>query len=318
MIFSPKPFSTNVECGDNVETIYIDYQTLVVLPEDCKLQLRNNFLTTDVNVYVDYNIRRLEWVYEGNIFDELIEDDLELGILIQELISTKSKFGLKDLNHLKHYYAYTESALDQVWKFLSNLSFLGYFDEMFLVIFITTCVAILVFLIYNGYFPKCKCGSNQVEDELQRVASASASARRARMVRNIRQAEEVARQEARDTLDVDLPEFENINQIEPPPYVMFDLEPTAPRGTSNLLREDSYLSMDGRYAPTLLTEDRLNRRTETEQNRGVCNPGPVMERGQRLRDWVCNSHVPQGQSGHCIGYFRPRQDNQPQGAHSHR
>ena len=50
-----EPFSTNVECGGKLETIFIHYQTLIELPEDCKVQLGNNYLATNVNVYVDYN-----------------------------------------------------------------------------------------------------------------------------------------------------------------------------------------------------------------------------------------------------------------------
>lgn len=40
--------------------------------------------------------RGLTWCFDGSIFDDLTKDKVELNSMIQELISTKSKFGLKN------------------------------------------------------------------------------------------------------------------------------------------------------------------------------------------------------------------------------
>jgi len=108
MVFSPKPFLVTMYCGKKSETLRFDIQTLIELLEDCKVNLQSTQLTTDVNINIQYNIQRFDWKYDGNIFQELEIDDKELAQMVQEMIATKSKFGLKGLSHLKHHFEVTK------------------------------------------------------------------------------------------------------------------------------------------------------------------------------------------------------------------
>ncbi len=49
MVFSPETSARTVECRKKTETIQLETQTEITLPEDYKMELRQNILTTDIN-----------------------------------------------------------------------------------------------------------------------------------------------------------------------------------------------------------------------------------------------------------------------------
>ena len=296
MVFAPRPFSTNAECGNSKQNVRFETQTLIELPGDCKVEVRDIYLSTDVNINLDFKLQRFDWAYDGNIFNEFLTDDREVAEMIQEMISTKSKFGLKDLSHLKHRFTYAANSIDKIWTYLTSLPFkiLGWFDDIFLALAIVGA-AILIFMLWRrGFFSSCTACSQR--------RSTDAPVRRVRFQRN-------------DVVVPDRNFNEAIGEANPPPYATLN-EPSAPRraSTGGMGRTDSTLSIDSRYDPSQLVEDR-QRMMETVH--GECNPGPIIERGRRMKDWVCSHHVTRGQPGHCSGYFRPAREEQPHGVRPH-
>ena len=71
-----------------------------------------------------------------------------------------------------------------------------------------------------------------------------------------------------------------IGEANPPPYAMVH-EPSAPQRAATPGRTDSTISVDRRYDPYQLLEDRQRM---MEVVRGECNLGQVVERGRRMKD----------------------------------
>jgi len=150
-------------------------------------------------------------------------------------------------------------------------------------------LALIFFMLYcNGFFSDCNCNNR----------GNSNAPRRVRFQRN----EEIVQNRIFDG---------NAGVLSPPPYASA-MEPSAPR-LSVRGRTDSTLSIDSRYDNNQLVEDRQRM---MESVRGDCNPGPVVERGRRMKDWVCSHHVPRGQPGHCSGYFRTPSEELPHSVQS--
>ena len=293
MIFAPRPFATNADCGGRHVTVKLETQTMIEVPEDCTIHIRDVLLTTDININMDFKLQRFDWIYDGDIFSEFLTDDRDIAVLIQEMISTKSKFGLKDLNHLKHSFTYTSSSVDKIWGYITSLplQILGWFDDVLLVVFLVCAFLLFLILYCNGYFSYCtECNARRVSNNSRRV--------------RFQQNERVVHNRVYDGINGD---------GNPPAYAM-NYEPNAPMRAATLGRTDSTLSVDSRYDPNQLVEDR-QRMMETA--RGECNPGPVVERGRKMKDWVCSHHVPRGQPGHCSGYFRSPREEVPHSVQPH-
>jgi len=291
IIFSPTPFMENAICGQERESLKFEIQTILELPEDCRVNLRSTQLSTDININIEYEIKRFDWKYDGNIFSELEIDDKDLAVLMQEMISTKSKFGLKDLNHLKHYFEYTENGLTKMFDYISDMfNFLFMLDDILIVV-IVVVIAIGLFILFTrmGFtcnILRCLKGGNTVAN----MAPIGA------------QLLEVVT-ERRNSLG-------NLNQIipriDPPPYVEATAPIIPPLESGGVIRRtDSTLSIDSRYEPSQLREER-----RTVAPRG-CNPGPIVERGLRRDSFVCTQHPVDGRPNLCAGYYsrereRPR------------
>jgi len=283
VVFSPKPLQKEIRCGKEKDVAWFETQTLIELPEDCMVRLKSTVLTTDININIEYNLKHFSFKYDGNIFDELNVDDKELASLMQEMISTKSKFGLKDLNHLRHYYEYTESGLTKVWNYIeSTFGFLSMLDDIMMVAVIVI-IGVIAFIILSrlGFVAKCwgmLMGSNQVinapmEEQLRQV-----------VVRGRRNS------------------LISLNQ-DPPSYNALGFAPSCPTmelAIGGIRRTDSTLSIDSRYEPSQLREDG-NRIIDHRE----CNPGPIAERGVRRDSFVCTQH-PVERNTTCTGYFTPR------------
>ena len=292
VVFSPEKFSVNAKCGEVVENVRIETQTLLELAENCKLQLRSTQLTTDVNIHVQYHVKRFEWEYDGSIFEELNIKDEEIALLIQDMIATKSNFGLKDLNHLKHYYTYTESGFAKVWEKISSaFGFIAMIDDIMLALFITGAILILMFMYLNGYcgkirvcIPRRKSNNREGEEETRRFEMERMDFRR-------------------NSFGPNNDNFYSASYCTETPII-----PTSPSRdvSGSLKRIDSSLSVDSKYDPNRLI--RADRERGIEKGMEECNPGPVTEKGRRIEDWVCNQHPLNGRPNHCLGYYSEKGD----------
>ena len=61
LVFSPETSARTVECGKKTETITFETQTEITRPEDCRVQLLQNILTTYINLYVDFVTQAYDW-----------------------------------------------------------------------------------------------------------------------------------------------------------------------------------------------------------------------------------------------------------------
>lgn len=305
IVFSPKPFLETVICGKESESIKFEIQTIVELPEDCKINLRSTQLTTDININIEYNLQRFDWKYDGNIFSELEIDDKDLAVLMQEMIATKSKFGLKDLNHLKHYFEITENGLMKFYNMIKDkLSFLSMLDDILVVIgMIVVTVIIIMFCTRLGFFTRIIAvirGSSQIAN-IPEVGRQLREAIADRDQRNRGDRRElIARR--RESIQLN-----QLRDIEPPPYAAEFLPSSPPLEAvmGTVRRTDSTLSVDSRFEPSIVREER-----ETGVQR-ECNIGPVVERGLRRESFVCTQHPIEGRPNLCAGYYslprnRPR------------
>jgi len=284
-VFSPKPFMENVRCGETTESIKFEIQTIVELPEDCKVNLKSTQLTTDVNINIEYKIERFEWKYDGNIFHELEIEDKDLAVLIQEMIATKSKFGLKDLSHLKHYFEYTENGLIRMFnRFSEMFNFLFMLDDIIIIAgVIVIVILILVVMSRFGLLERAwtlVCGSkNTTENMAMNLQVREAIMGNAEIQNLIRL--------ARRNLGNDPPPYHSVEMV----------EPSAPRIQGVIRRADSTLSVDSRFEPSELRGEEMTDRVAQD-----CNPGPVMERGIRRNSFVCTQH-PEDRIHLCAGYY---------------
>ncbi len=99
------------------------------LPEVCKVELRQNELTTDINSYVDFVTQAYGWRFDGNIFKDSFLNDTELLVSIQRIAVQRSKFGLTDLKYLKHNYERVLYSVDCIWDKIMNLDFISWFES---------------------------------------------------------------------------------------------------------------------------------------------------------------------------------------------
>ena len=292
IVFSPEPFYRTAICSGETESVRFETQTILELPEDCKINLKSTQLTTDININVEYKIQRFEWKYNGNIFEELQISDENLAVLMQEMISTKSKFGLKDLNHLKHYFEYTDNELMKMFDSISDMfNMFGFLSRLSDII-----VPILVIMIGIGiFFIMVRFGL------LRRVISFVNGSNRLTRLPEVGMQLRAALAERENSISG----VSQAQMIQPPPYHSMEIPSSAPaRLETGFRRTESMLSVDSRYEPALIREEReIERQTMTRE----CNPGPTTERGLRREDFVCTQHLI-GRSGLCAGYYRLPRD----------
>ena len=289
MVMVPESFSTVIYCGKNYQkNVRIETQSRIKLPEDCQLSLKTFDLTTDVNIEVDFRTSVHTWKFDGNIFDEFIQNKAELSDIINELLATKSELGIKDLTHLKFHYNYSSDQLSKIWEYLSSLNFFSFFGNSSLIIAIVVVFLLVYFGFKRGWFAKCFewfCDKQAVERLQQRDERPIFWP--TVQLSNPRQVIRLHEENPRPT---------------PPPYASVATAPA----TCNIIDleagPDTTLPLDNKYRLDPIPESRevyLEDETSFEQ----CNPGPIAREGLKLRDFVCNHHAPRGK-GHCMGYFR--------------
>jgi hypothetical protein len=229
-------------------------------------------------------------------------DDKDLAVLMQDMIATKSKFGLKDLNHLKHYFEVTENGLMKVYNYVKDkLDFLSALGDITTVAGIVI-VTVIIFLLCTrfGFFTKIITvirGSSNIVN----IPAVGAQLREAIAERNAGIRED-RRELFPHIIDIEL---NHLREVSPPPY-MPEYLPSSPPVTGTIRRTDSTLSVDSRFEPSNIREERQIGGVQRE-----CNIGPVVERGLRRDSFVCTQHPTEGRPNLCAGYYslprnRPR------------
>ena len=105
LIYSPVSMSKSIACGKNViDSLRFERQTLLTLVEDCELNLERHYLSTDVNILIDFRIQTHDWKYYGSVFAAVEDTRDNFDEVIEEVAASKGKFGLQDLSFLKHYF----------------------------------------------------------------------------------------------------------------------------------------------------------------------------------------------------------------------
>ena len=269
MISIPSPITRNVVCGANViDTIRIQDQTDLTLPAGCEVRLKSHILSTDNNVNVDFKIKVYNWKIDGSLFDTFLDPKDNLGAMIQELITTRSKFGLKDLSHLKHYYTYSTDQLSAIWEYLSTFSLFSWLNSVYTIVTIVP----LIILIYCGF----KCGVFSM------IWNRCTSTRSSRMSEreNQHRRRSVSRQSRRNVIVE--------NEVGIP---MLQVVPSA----SAPVLENEIVSFEN--------ETYKGRDVNARPVKSQCNPGRMEG---NIEDFVCDHHVEKGQAGHCMGTWLKR------------
>ena len=329
MVFSPETSARTVECGKETATVRFETQTEITLPEDCKVELRQNILTTDVNLYVDFVTQAYDWRFDGNIFKDDFSNDTELLESIQRIAIQRSKFGLTDLKYLKHNYERVLYSVDGIWDKIMSLDFISWFDSLFIMGVACLVLIFLYVAISNGWHKKlyqCLRGKRNSDMDLLNQMSRSNSLISLATVRS----QPVNGQLIRNHLNESLLNIQNGQRVSfgpeevqiPPPYYSTEtlnseiLNPTAPRRPATPYSESIPNMMD-------LENDTWSNYTNDNNNRAgsflslasvfrpvfnrpklskpSCNPGPISDKGLKLRDFVCSIHNPKGG---CTGHFQ--------------
>ena len=97
------------------------------------MELWQNVLTPDINLYVYFVTQAYDWRFEGNIFKDSFLNETELLESIQWIAVQRSKFGLTDLKYLKHNYERVLYSVHGIWDNIMNLDFISWFDSLYVV-----------------------------------------------------------------------------------------------------------------------------------------------------------------------------------------
>lgn len=266
MVFSPKSLSTTVQCGEVVETIrFNEGQSRVEMPENCELLSYTAYLSTDININMDFKYKVIEWKFNGDVFEEFTKDGENVNEIIRGIVKTKSRFSLGDITHLKHYYTASSGEIAKIWEYVTSLNVFAWFGNIYM--FLTVClVVIILWFCYKGgcigLTYRCLVGKKK---NGQRVRERSESG---------------GRRESHDIESNHHPRMvPSLIPVRPSaPGVSFEGE----KSNGRKMAKPSY-------------------KEENDSDEGECSPGEIPE-GLKLENFVCNHHMKKGY-GHCTGYF---------------
>jgi hypothetical protein len=144
LVFSPTPNTFSPICEDNViDSLKFESQTRLTLPEGCELHLNDYYLSTDSNLLFDFKVQTHEWRFYGSIFPNISNDGEKLDLFIEDLSTLKTRYGVKDLSHLRHYFESSSDLLSNIVRSVSNLELFSWFGNVY------------TFLIYIAIFLLC-------------------------------------------------------------------------------------------------------------------------------------------------------------------
>jgi len=277
MVFSPKKLITTAKCGGTTVPVRFERQNKIVMPEDCQLLSYSHYLSTDLNINMDYKYKVIEWKFNGDVFEEFTREGEDVNKIIRGIVQTKSRFGLGDITHLKHYYTASSDQIAAIWEYLTSLNIFGWFGNFYM--FLTFCMVIMIlWLCYKGggctKFYRCLFKKKE----------------RGNRHRQRERSESVSRHDRHDI------EANHLSY----PILMPSLHPTRP--SAPILESPNVSNLE--IERELTSGRRIPKPNHREEGRWEeeCNPGAIPE-GLKLENFVCNHHVKKGAPGHCMGYY---------------
>lgn len=285
MVYSVNTYSAMAQCGSFKETVTIEKTVDLRMPENCKLDLNNMELSTDSHMDEDHPSNLITWAYSGEIFRDFTADKITSTDLINDLLKIKNRVDLKDLAHLKHFYAHTENHLSKIWDYLSGFSIFSFFGN-------TTLVILVIVFIYVaarcGWFKLCyNCLRSRREESHYNIAHFYRQVARRATVRP-----------------------QGVRQVAPPNLAILEANlPPAYDNVSAPIIQDRNMAnapnlhiSEREYNPPIMADRFMfDGNGDEVMVSERCNPGPQV-RGD-LNDFICNRHVSRGQPGYCSGYF---------------
>lgn len=275
------------------ETIRIEGQCTLEMPENCIVNLKQNYLSTDVNIKKDYNTNVNTWGRVTNIFEGVV-NITEFKIAARNLFKSMDEFDSTDLTHLK----LTEMKFEKSKTFTEDVgSFFGgissFFGSIFggfgfiASIFSLTGASILTFVL--GFMGLGCCYKHQLYLVVWKLFCARS-----------KKAPHVSFKESCPTDD------------QPPPYNPYINRAATPIPTEMWERPSSAMSVTSTYKPIRTAASACSLPQpeysfpEGRERAGNgaelgCNPGAVTRDGMRLSDFMCSIHMPE--SG-CLGGFK--------------
>ena len=154
VVHQPETSSRTVECEAKTDPICFESQTEISLPEYCKVVIRQNVLTTDINLFVDFTTHPFDWWYDGNIFKYVFSNVTELLESIQRIVWQCSNFGLSGLKHFKHSYEKVFYSVDAIWDKIMSLDFINWLDTLSIIVFACLALIFLCIVHTNGWHKK--------------------------------------------------------------------------------------------------------------------------------------------------------------------
>lgn len=156
VVMSPKPAQYPVVCGSRtLKPVHLSNQSMITLPEGCRIELERFVLSTDSNSYSEVTVQRFSWSFTGSVFDGIIEDRKDLNEMIQEIVRTRSKYGIADISGLKRQYKASPNLIKRLWDSITSLSIFSGLSNIFSLAFYVF-IAWLIFIAYSrGWISWC-------------------------------------------------------------------------------------------------------------------------------------------------------------------
>jgi len=274
LVMSPEPFLGTVTCGNEaLKPTYFSNQTLISLPENCEIELVSNFLSTDLNLMVDFEIERFSWSYSSSVFDGIIEGKTDVRSVVREIIKTRSKYGIPDINHLKYNYTAPPDIIGSLWDSITNLSIFSGFSNIFSFAIYIVVAYIVYVAVSRGWVTKCLKFGRKSKPKATLVRPLRSSVRY-----RPPQRPRVRKQESFEV---------------PPPY------------SSILMEEGRALKRD--YPKLLPSAPSLEggARSEDSISISIDEPCAILDPKGDPKDFVCIYHLPYSKEG-CSGYYNTK------------
>jgi len=167
LIYSPVSITKSITCGTNIiDNVRLERQTRLTLVEDCELTLEKHYISTDVNILVDFQVKVHDWKYYGSVFTSALNDHENVNDIIDEVMATRGKFGIQDLTHLKHYFETSSDVLSQMWKAISKLNIFSIFGNVYSFLVYVFIIWLLIFACRQGWITKMFCPKKEETERL--------------------------------------------------------------------------------------------------------------------------------------------------------
>ena len=156
LVYSPKPNSFSPICEDRqvIQSLKFETQTRLTLPEGCELHLNNHYISTDSNLLFDFKVETHEWRFYGSIFPNSSNEGEKLNLFIDNLSTLKTRHGIKDISHLRHYFETSSDLLSSILRSISNLELFSWFGNTYTFLAFVAVFLLCYIALSRGYVSK--------------------------------------------------------------------------------------------------------------------------------------------------------------------